>query len=133
MNYKQLLFPLILGLSLVVNSGCPAIFVGAAAGGAAGAGTVAYIGGELKSIEEVSLNRAWKATERAMRDLDFRITDKTKDALDAQLKASGADGKKIQVALKRISKSRTEIRVRVGTFGDESLSLQILDKIKKRF
>jgi len=133
MNYKQLLFPLILGLSLVVNSGCPAIFVGAAAGGAAGAGTVAYIGGELKSIEEVSLNRAWKATERAMRDLDFRITDKAKDALDAQLKASGADGKKIEVALKSISKSRTEIRVRVGTFGDESLSLQILDTIKKRF
>jgi hypothetical protein len=133
MDYKQLLFPLILGLSLVVNSGCPAIFVGAAAGGAAGAGAVAYIDGELKSTEEVSLNRAWKATEKAMCDLDFRITDKAKDALDAQLKASGASGKKIQVALKRISKNRTEIRIRVGTFGDESLSLQILDTIKKRF
>jgi hypothetical protein len=133
MNYKQLLFPLILGLSLLANNGCPAIFVGAAAGGAAGAGAVAYIGGELKSTEEVSLNRAWKATEMAMRDLDFRITDKTKDTLDAQLKASGGDGKEIQVVLKRISKSRTEIRIRVGTFGDESLSLQILDTIKKRF
>ena len=133
MNYRQLIFPLILGLSLLVNNGCPAIFVGAAAGGAAGAGAVAYIGGELKSTEEVSLNRAWKATERAMHDLDFRITDKAKDALEAQLKASGAGGKKIQVVLKRISKGRTEIRIRVGTFGDESLSLQILDKIKKRF
>jgi hypothetical protein len=133
MDYKQLLFPLILGLSLVVNSGCPAIFVGAAAGGAAGAGAAAYVDGELKSTEEVSLNRAWKATERAMRDLNFRVTDKAKDALGAQLKASGAGGKKIQVALKSISKSRTEIGIRVGTFGDESLSVQILDTIKKRF
>ncbi len=133
MNYKQLLVPFILGLSLLVNNGCPAVFVGAAAGGAAGAGTVAYIGGELKSTEGVSLHRAWKATKTAMRDLEFRITEEAKDAFDAELRASGAGDKKIKVALKRISEGRTAIRIRVGTFGDESLSQKILEAIKKRF
>jgi len=54
MNYKQLLPTLILGLSLLVNSGCPALLVG----GAAATGVVKYVGGELRSTEEVSLNRA---------------------------------------------------------------------------
>ena len=133
MNYRQLLFPLILALSLVINSGCPAVFVGAAAGGAVGAGTVAYIGGELKSTEAVSLNRAWKASQMAMGDLGFKITDKDKDAFDAELRASGAGRKKIRIALKRISDTSTEIKIRIGTFGDESLSRQILEKIEKQF
>ena len=64
MNYKQLLPTLMLGLSLLVNSGCPALLVGAAAGGAAATGAVKYVGGELRSTEEVSLNRAWKATPK---------------------------------------------------------------------
>ena len=133
MNYKQLLLPSILGLSLLVNSGCPAVFVGAAAGGAAAAGAVRYVGGELRSTEEVSLNRAWKATQKAMGDLEFQITEKGKDAFDAELNASGAGGKKIKVALKKISDTSTQIRIRIGVFGDESLSRQILEKIKKRF
>lgn len=129
MNYKKLFLPFMLGLSLVVNNGCPVVFVG----GAAGAGTVAYMGGELKSTEEVSLSRAWKASQAAMADLEFTTKEKAKDAFDAELKADGAGGKKIKVTLKKISDSSTEIRIRVGTFGDEALSLQILERIKKRF
>ena len=133
MKYKQLLLISLLGAGLLVNNGCPAIFIGAAAGGAAGAGTVAYVGGELKSTEKVSLNRAWKASQIAMRDLEFNITDKGKDVFDAEVMASGAAGKKIKVALKKISDTHTEIRIRIGTFGDKSLSLKILERIKKRF
>lgn len=133
MNYRQLLLPLMLGLSLLVNNGCPAVFVGAAAGGAAAGGAVRYVGGELRSTEEVTLSRAWKATQLAMDDLKFHIEEKGKDAFDAELKASGASGKKIKVALKKISDKRPEVRIRIGIFGDESLSRQILEKIKKRF
>jgi hypothetical protein len=129
MKYKQLLPISLLGAGLLVNNGCPAILIG----GAAGAGTVAYVGGELKSTEKVSLNRAWKASQIAMRDLEFNITDKGKDAFDAEVMASGAAGKKIKVALKKISDTHIEIRIRIGTFGDKSLSLKILERIKKRF
>ena len=102
-------------------------------GGAAGAGTVAYVGGDLKSTEEVSLNRAWNATQKAMKDLEFTITSKEKDAFNGQLIAKGVANKIIKIKLNRQSNMLTEIRIRVGTFGDESLSLKILERIKKRF
>ncbi|MBW2332890.1 MAG: DUF3568 family protein [Deltaproteobacteria bacterium] len=129
MNYKQLLLTLILGFSLLVNSGCPAFLIGGAAGG----GAVGYFGGELKSTEEVSLNTAWDATQKAMKDLEFTITSKEKDVFDAQLIAKGVANKTIKIKLKRQSNMLTEIRIRVGTFGDKSLSLQILESIKKQF
>jgi type IV secretory pathway TrbL component len=121
MNCIRLLFLLSMVLGLLINIGCPAVVL-VGGGAAAGGGSLAYIKGELKSTEEVSLNRAWKATQTAMNDLEFHITDKGKDACDAELSAGGAGGKKIKIALKKISGTRTEIRIRVGTFLDKSLS-----------
>ena len=116
-------------LTVSLSIGCPAVLVDGAAGG----GAVAYIRGELKTTEEVSLNRAWRAARMAMTDLEFSIASKEKNAFDGRIHASGASGKEIDVALKKIFPSRTEIRIRVGLFGDESLSRKILEAIKKRF
>lgn len=129
MKYVRFLVVVGLLLSASLSIGCPAVLVGGAAGG----GAMAYVRGELKTTEEVSLNRAWRASQMAMSDLEFTISNKEKDAFDARINASGAGGKAIDVALKKISPTRTEIRVRVGLFGDESLSRQILEGIKKRF
>lgn len=128
---RHVRYLLVAGLlvSASLSIGCPAVLVGGAAGG----GAVAFIRGELKTTEEVSLNRAWRAAQTAMGDLEFTITDKEKDAFDARIHASGAGDKAIDVALKKISPTRTEIGIRVGLFGDESLSRQILEAIKKRF
>lgn len=132
MNWIRLLFLSSLVLSLLMNIGCPAAVIvggGAAAGGA----SVAYIKGELKSTEQVSLNQAWQATQKAMDDLGFHITSRAKDAFDAELTASGARDKKVKIILKKISDTRTEVKIRVGTFGDQSLSAQILESIRRRF
>ena len=131
MNYKKGVLTLIIGLSFFIHNGCPAsLFL---FGGAAGAGTVGYVGGELKSTEKVSLNRAWNATQKAMNNLEFTTTSKEKDAFNGKLIAKGATNKTIKIKLNRQSDTLTEIRIRVGTFGDESLSLQILESIKKQF
>jgi hypothetical protein len=129
MKQKHLLLVSMLGLSLILSYGCAALLIG----GAAGAGTVAYVGGELKSTEEVAMNRAWEAASKAMDDLEFAVTSKDKDAFFGQLIARGAGDKKISVKVKKQSDTVTEIRIRVGIFGDESMSRQILDRIKKRF
>jgi Protein of unknown function (DUF3568) len=47
------------------------------------------------------------------------------------LTARNASDKRIVVHLKKMSDTVTEIRVRVGTFGDEALSRVILDKINQ--
>ena len=132
MNYKQLLLLSVLGLSLLVNTGCPPVIIGVAAGVGVGAGTVAYVGGELKSTEKVSLDPAWGATQAAMGDLGFAITDRRKDVFNAELNARGVEVKKIRIALKKISDNSTEFKIRVGVFGDEAKSRQILQTIKQR-
>jgi hypothetical protein len=131
MNCKNILLILMLGLSFLVNSGCPPpVFL---MGGAAGAGTVAYVGGELKTVQKVSLNKAWNATQKAMKDLGFTITSKEKDAFNSKLTAKGVANKIIRIKLNKKANMLTEIRIRVGTFGDESVSLEILERIKKQF
>lgn len=132
MDYKKLLLLSVLGLGLLVNTGCPPVIIGAAAGVGVGAGAVAYVGGELKSTEDVSLDRAWDASQIAMGDLGFAITDRHKDIFNAELNARGVEVKKIRIALKKISDNSTEFRIRVGVFGDEAKSRQILLAIKQR-
>ena len=115
----------VLGLFL---SGCAAVVIG----GAAGVGTYAYIRGELKTAENATLDRAWSASQAAMEDLQFKITTRQKDAIEGLLIARTAADKKIEINLKKLSDSTTEIRIRVGTFGDEDLSRLIIQKIEKR-
>jgi hypothetical protein len=67
-----------------------------------------------------------------MKDLGFSVTKADKDAVSAQLTAKTAQDKTIDISLKRIADEATETRIRVGTFGDKSLSDLILEKIRSR-
>ncbi len=133
MNYRRLLLGLILGLSLVVNSRCQALLIGAECGALVGA--AAYKGGEVGYTGELSLNEAWDATQKALSDLGYALTSEEKDISHAkyQLTAEKAGSKKSRVTLKRQSDAVTEIRIRVGTFGDESLSRLIIKQIEVHY
>ncbi len=125
---KNSLSIMLLGILLFSSSGCVALLVG----GGAGAGTVAYIKGELKSTEEASIDRTWEAAQEAVKDLEFVITSKEKEnTSSAKLIARDARDKKIEIELKKISEHLTKVTIRVGVFGDESLSRLILERLKK--
>ncbi len=128
MKNRVWLLSITLGIGLLMNSGCAFLV-----GGAAGAGTASYLKGELKSDEEVSLDRLWNATQIAIKDMGFTVKAKDKDSLSAKLAALTADNKNININLKRKSDNLTEIAIRVGRFGDESMSLHILEEIKKHY
>jgi len=123
---------------LVLLAACPFILTGclaaAAVGGAAaaGAGTVAYIKGELKATEEATLNKTWQATVAAIDGLQFLVINKIKDNVSAELEAKTADNKTVKIQLKRVTDNLTDISIRIGTFGDESLSRYILSKIEAK-
>jgi hypothetical protein len=125
-------------LILVLLAACPFILTGclaaAAVGGAAaaGAGTVAYIKGELKATEEATLNKTWEATVAAIDELQFLVVNKIKDNVSAELEAKTADNKTVKIQLKRVTDNLTDISIRIGTFGDESLSRYILSKIEAK-
>jgi hypothetical protein len=118
---------------LFLTAGCLApLVVGAAVGAGAGVAGYAYVNGELKSTESAPLDRAWTGTLAAMKDLEFPIVSQQKNAVQADLTVRNASDKKTTIQLKKVTEGATEIRIRVGTFGDESLSRVILEKIKKR-
>ena len=115
---------------LVLNSGCALLVIG---GLAAGAGAVVYVNGELKDTEAVAYDNAYSATLAAMNDLSYAVVNEQKSPITATITARGMGDKKIQVTLDKQSDTVTEIRVRVGTFGDKDQAQLILDKIKSHF
>lgn len=110
-------------------SGCALLVVGGAA--AAGAGTVAYVRGELQATVDGTLDRSWSALQSGLKDLQMPVTDQQKDGLSGKLTARAVGDKKVVLRLKKVTGTTTEIGIRVGTWGDEAKSRQILDQIKK--
>lgn len=132
MIIRRSVIALVLILSAPMLSGCAALVLAGAAG-AAGAGTVAYIKGELQTSQEVTLVRAYNAASAAMRDMEFAIIEQDKDAVNAKVVAIGVDKKKIRINMKRVSDHLTQIKIRIGILGNESLSRLILERMHKYF
>lgn len=122
------LIPLIASVLLLGSTtGCVALLVG----GAAGAGAVAYQRGALISKEAASLDATWNACRAAVKKLEFVETLNRKDALEGTLEAKTANNKTVTFSLHRLTDTTTELRIRVGTFGDEALTRQIHDAVRK--
>jgi hypothetical protein len=128
-KHQRLILILLLLASPAVLTGCLA--AAAIGGGAvAGAGTVAWIEGELKSTEGHQFATVWAATVKAVDQLGFIVINKVSDAISGQYECVTADNKKVRIGVKRIGDNITEIKIRVDTFGDKTLSRYILDKIQ---
>ena len=117
---------LLLGVpALTLTSGCIVVAAGA------GAGAVAYVRGDLNATLEASLDLTVRASNRAVEKLQFAKVSETKDAMIANIVVRNAEDKKIEIHLERASDNLTKVRIRVGVFGDESLSMAVLEKIKE--
>lgn len=122
---RALIASLILAAGPVLwTSGCLAV-----AAGAAGAGTVAYIRGELNTSLSSSLDAVDRAANRAAEQLRFAKINESADALARVITLRTAEDKKIEVRLTRTTDTLTQVRIRVGVFGDEAISRVLLDKI----
>ena len=116
---------LVLGTTAALSSGCLLL-----AAGAAGAGTVAYVRGELKASLGHDLSATMRATGRAIEQLKFVKISERADALSANYTLRTAQDKKIEVELTKVGDVLTQVEIRVGVFGDEKVAMTILDKIK---
>lgn len=126
LNTWRILTAICLGASVFTLSGC----ILAAAG--AGAGAVAYVRGELEANLDNDYNAVVEASRGALADLEFARVSENKDALKAVMISRTAMDKKVEVTVSSSGKSLTNIKIRVGIFGDEQLSISILDRIKAR-
>jgi hypothetical protein len=117
---------LLLAGALSFQTGCLV-----AAAGAAGAGTVAYLRGELSSTLDAPYENAVRASNRGLQALEFAKISENKDALTAILISRTADDKKVEVKVTKVTESTSRVQIRVGIFGDEALSLTVLERIKE--
>jgi hypothetical protein len=123
-SLRRLFVAVLLGASLAGLSGCLAVAAGA------GAGAVAYVRGELEANLSNDYDKVVNAARSAIKDLEFAKVSENKDALKAELVARTAMDKKVVISISNSGKKLTNIKIRVGVFGDEPLSMSILDKIK---
>lgn len=94
-----------------------------------GAGTYAYIKGDLKRNYEAPIDKAWEATLKAVEELKLKVESKQNDAFSGVIKGNMADGKSFAINLKKLTETSTEIGVRIDAFGDRQKSETIHDKI----
>lgn len=118
---------LVSGLALVlcVQSGCVVVAVGAAA-----AGTVAYVRGDLQATLDADYERALRATREGLSRMKYALVSDRSDAISGQFVARTALDKRVEVDVTKGSERATQLRIRVGVFGDEEISRALLDQIK---
>ena len=117
--------------SSILFSGCAAFLL--ATGAAAGAGTIAYVTGELRAIDEVELDTAHKAAIDALEELRFAVLYREKDAIYSRIEAATAADTDIKIKMKKTSDALTEIRIRVGVIGNKTLSQRLLDTMRANY
>jgi len=118
----------VLAAGLVLSSGCAVLLVGGAA--AAGAGTVAYIRGDLNATLDGTLERTIAATKAGLRDAQMPVTAEENDGITAKFTARARGDKKVTIHVKKVTGTTTSVSIRVGVWGDEAVSREILEKIK---
>lgn len=123
---KQQVFLMLLFLCpLLAVQGCVVAAIGA------GAGTVAYVKGDLEVVESENLNSVYKAAEKAIEELSLTASKKTKDAMSAEIITRDSQDKKIKIKLSATAEGTTKLSIRVGLFGNETKSRLIYQQIKK--
>ncbi len=125
MSVRRLLVALLLGVSAAGLTGCVAVV----AAGAAGTG-VAWYSGRLEANLDQNIEAVFAASQKALNQLEFANISNKKTSVDAQLVSRTALDKKVEITLQKVTDRSTKVMIRVGVFGDETLSMSILDKIK---
>lgn len=125
MSVRRLLVALLLGVSAAGLTGCVAVV----AAGAAGTG-VAWYRGQLEASLDHNIEAVFAASQKALNQLEFANISNKKSTVDAQLVSRTALDKKVEITLQKVTDRSTKVIIRVGVFGDETLSMSILDKIK---
>ena len=109
---------------LLTLSGCVLL-----AGGAAGAGTYAYISGNLKTTYDADMTDAWEASRAVVAELGMVADVEQHDAFSGSLKGTTADGKDFTISLSRVTQETTEVAIRIGRVGNRKRSEEIHSRI----
>ena len=97
-----------------------------------GTATYSKAEGMMRSTLPGAMPEVVNATNATLTDLELVAIDSTVDKLKGKITARMAVGTKVTINLEAVDFQSTSIRIKVGTFGDRSISLQILRNIERR-
>ncbi len=123
---RSLVIAALLAAAAPFLTGCFAVVAGGAA-----AGTVAYVMGDLKAVVDANTKKVRKAIEAAGKSIGLHLIEAKSDEMVGTYKFRNGQDAKITIDYKRITASTTELKIRVGVFGDEPQAEQILEAIRK--
>jgi hypothetical protein len=115
------------GLLLLNTCGCVALL----AGGAAGAGTAAWLSGKLTQEMPAPYDQTINATKSSLQALNLPISKETRSVEVDQIKGKYSDGRDYWVDIRPITDHSTKVEVRVGVKSDKAAASAILSKIQK--
>lgn len=113
------------GLLIAASSGCGALLLV----GGAGTSAIAFATGELRSSEEVSLETLEEASRQAVERLDYQDVEIERQPDRVRIRARTAGGESVDLRMLARSPERTDLRIRIGVFGDEAASRLLLEEI----
>ncbi len=108
-------------------TGCLALL----AGGAAGAGSVVYVKGQLRETMDATVTAVHSASVATLKELGLPAIEDKYDELSAKMKSRFADGQDVWIDIEYITVQSSRLTIRVGIMGDERKSRQILDGIHR--
>lgn len=117
-------------LVALLSTGCPAVALVTGVG--LGAGTYAWIKGELKHTYPDTFDNVWNASLDALQAMEMPVVSQNRDQLKGTIMAKRADGSDVIVGIKSKSEKTTEVGVRVGPLGNRDASTRIHDIIQTR-
>ena len=124
------LFLLIVVSSAFLTTGCIALVVGAGAG----AGTFAYVDGQLSRTYEAKYEKIYQICKSILKDMKQPVLEETTEGAQTTLKSERADGTPMTIKIRIIDPDWTEVSVRTGFVGvwKKEISEQFQEFIAER-
>ena len=99
--------------------------------GGAGTGAIAFATGELRSTERTPIAALDAACASAVDTLGYDEVETERADERIRWRARTASGEPVEIRLAASGEARTELRIRIGVFGDEAKSRLVLEEIHR--
>ena len=119
----------LLATAPLLTAGCPAVLFGT--GAVVGAGALVWQSGWLRGNISEPIERVHRAAKSAVRDLKVVIERDEVTSQTGTVDGTMPDGRRVVVETKALAPKETQIRIRVGLWGDQDVSLRIYEQMKK--
>lgn len=114
-------------LAVTLQAGCGALLLV----GGAGTSAIAFATGELRVTEAVPLRTLEQATATAVETLRYDDPEALREPDRVHFRATTAGGDPVVIRLIARGPERTDVRIRIGVFGNEARSRLVLEQIRQ--